>query len=134
MGKSAYSDLYNQVAASMHKWHSGSSHSIRMHHRLCERMVGDMTRASLISEVAARTGKTKSVVAAVVQTTVEAIAEALVRGEAVQVHGLGAFSIVQRAAKKGRNPRTGAAVLIPTRRGVRFRVAKRVRERLGRVG
>jgi nucleoid DNA-binding protein len=45
----------------------------------------------------------------------------------VQVHGLGVFEVVQRAAKVGHNPRTGQRVDIPARRAVRFKPARSLR-------
>ena len=48
------------------------------------------------------------------------IAESLKKGDEVHVHGFGNFKIQQRAARTGRNPRTGEAVKVPARKVVRF--------------
>jgi DNA-binding protein HU-beta len=50
----------------------------------------------------------------------DAISEALQAGEEVRIHGFGSFKTAQRAARMGRNPRTGEAVKVPARRVVRF--------------
>jgi DNA-binding protein HU-beta len=50
----------------------------------------------------------------------EAIAGALQKGDEVRIHGFGNFKIQQRAARMGRNPRTGEAVRVPARKVVRF--------------
>ena len=49
--------------------------------------------------------------------------QALRQGERLTLTGLGTFSVVQKAERVGRNPRTGAAVRIPSRKAVKFRPA-----------
>jgi len=53
-----------------------------------------------------------------------AIAEALKRGEAVELKGFGSFSVVETPARNGRNPRTGTALRIPAGRRVRFKPSR----------
>ncbi|MGP8159665.1 MAG: HU family DNA-binding protein [Candidatus Dormibacteria bacterium] len=50
----------------------------------------------------------------------DAITGALRDGDEVRIHGFGNFTIQQRAARMGRNPRTGEAVKVPARKVVRF--------------
>jgi len=50
----------------------------------------------------------------------DAITDALRRGDEVRIHGFGNFTIQHRAARMGRNPRTGEAVPVPARKAVRF--------------
>jgi DNA-binding protein HU-beta len=50
----------------------------------------------------------------------ETISEALQKGDEVRIHGFGAFKTQQRAARMGRNPRTGESVKVPARKVVRF--------------
>lgn len=50
----------------------------------------------------------------------ETISEALQGGDEVRIHGFGTFRTAQRAARMGRNPRTGEAVKVPARKVVRF--------------
>ena len=47
--------------------------------------------------------------------------QSLREGERLTLTGLGTFSVQQKAARVGRNPRTGAAVKIPPRKAVKFR-------------
>lgn len=49
------------------------------------------------------------------------IAESLVRGEEVKVAGLGSFKILEKNARMGRNPKTGAPAVITARRVVSFK-------------
>lgn len=48
------------------------------------------------------------------------ISSALARGSEVRIHGFGNFRVQQRAARMGRNPRTGEEVRVPARKVVRF--------------
>jgi integration host factor subunit beta len=66
----------------------------------------------------------------IVWTVFDALAEALCRGERVELRGFGAFSIRQHAPRVGRNPRTGKAVDVPARRVLHFKVGKTLRDRL----
>ena len=52
------------------------------------------------------------------------LADALRRGETVQLKGFGAFSVIETAPRGGRNPRTGESIAIPARRRVRFKPSK----------
>jgi len=50
----------------------------------------------------------------------DTITDALRNGDEVRIHGFGNFTVQQRAARMGRNPRTGEAVKVPARKVVRF--------------
>lgn len=64
----------------------------------------------------------------VVSTTFDAIERALTKGERVNLVGFGTFEVAQRAARVGRNPRTGESISIPEARTPRFRPGKVLRE------
>jgi integration host factor subunit beta len=66
----------------------------------------------------------------IVSTIFDEIAAALARGDRVELRGFGAFSIKQRPARIGRNPRTGAAVNVPAKNVPFFKTGKELRERL----
>jgi DNA-binding protein HU-beta len=55
---------------------------------------------------------------------IDTIADALKRGERVELKGFGSFSVVDTKARTGRNPRTGKPVAIPAGRRVRFKPSK----------
>ena len=61
------------------------------------------------------------------------IAEALARGERVELRGFGAFSTKQRQARTGRNPRTGDKVPVTEKLAPFFKTGKEMRERLNRA-
>jgi DNA-binding protein HU-beta len=58
------------------------------------------------------------------ESFVEVICMHLERGERVQVPGLGSFAPSERAARTGRNPKTGEAIAIPASKNVRFKAGK----------
>lgn len=66
----------------------------------------------------------------VVDSVFDSIAEALSRGDRVELRGFGAFTVKSRAPYKGRNPRTGEAVSVGERRLPGFRAGKDLRQRL----
>jgi integration host factor subunit beta len=66
----------------------------------------------------------------IVATIFDEITEALVRGDRVELRGFGAFSVKQRDARVGRNPRTGEAVDVPEKRVPFFKTGKDLRDRI----
>lgn len=66
----------------------------------------------------------------IVSTIFEEIAEALSRGDRVELRGFGAFSTKKRDARVGRNPRTGEAVQVEAKSVPYFKTGKQLRERL----
>lgn len=60
----------------------------------------------------------------------EEISSALVRGDRVELRGFGAFSVRQRDARVGRNPRTGETVHVPAKRVPFFKAGKELRMRI----
>ena len=66
----------------------------------------------------------------IVTTIFDEISSALSRGDRVELRGFGAFSIKQRNARMGRNPRTGATVRVPAKRVPYFKTGKQLRNML----
>ena len=66
----------------------------------------------------------------IVATIFDEIAEALARGDRVELRGFGAFSVKRRGARVGRNPRTGDAVEVAEKNTPFFKTGKQLRERL----
>ena len=69
----------------------------------------------------------------VVNAILERISEALARRDRVEVRGFGVLFVKQRAARNGRNPKTGAAVPVPAKALPFFRTGKEMRQRLNRL-
>lgn len=68
----------------------------------------------------------------VVDIFFDEIAQRLAEGGRVELRGFGAFSTRQRAARTGRNPRSGDAVSVPSKRVPYFKPGKEIRERLNK--
>jgi integration host factor subunit beta len=66
----------------------------------------------------------------VVNTVFEEVIGALADGGRVELRGFGAFSVRQRQARKGRNPRTGATVSVPAKRVPYFKCGKELKQRV----
>lgn len=79
-----------------------------------------MTKVDFVAKLAG-TGKiTKKQAETVFSTFVESIVNSLQHGQRIAIPGLGSFSCVKRAARKGRNPRTGQEITVPARTAVKF--------------
>ena len=80
-----------------------------------------MNKTELISAVAEKTGMTKKDTECVIGATLDAITEALVKGDKVQLAGFGIFEVKNREARTGRNPRTGEAMEIAATKAPTFK-------------
>lgn len=83
-----------------------------------------MTEAELIAAVAARSDHTQVAVRTLLRVLVGEVEEVLRGGEGVALPGLGKLKPVTKAARQGRNPKTGERIDIPSRSGVKFVPAK----------
>jgi integration host factor subunit beta len=94
-----------------------------------------LTRADLITELAASHPHLRQAdVELIVATIFGQIAAALARGERVELRGFGAFSVKQRNAHIGRNPRTREEVQVDEKAVPFFKTGKELRRRLNRGG
>ena len=87
-----------------------------------------MTKTELVNVVAAETEYTKKEVEAVVNATLEAIANALKNGDKVQLIGFGTFEVKEAAEREGRNPKTGEAIKIEASKRPAFSASKTLKE------
>ena len=92
--------------------------------------VPDVNKNDLIDAVAERTGLAKSDAARAVEAVLGTITEALQRGDAVALSGFGSFVAKARAARTGRNPRTGEPVAIAASRAPAFKAGKALKDAL----
>ncbi|MFV3076697.1 integration host factor subunit beta [Niveispirillum fermenti] len=90
-----------------------------------------MTKSELIQRLAERNPHLyQRDVEKIVTTIFDEITEALARGDRVELRGFGAFSVKQRDARTGRNPRTGESVEVDEKVIPFFKTGKQLRERL----
>lgn len=87
-----------------------------------------MNKKELINVVTETAGLTKKDVAVVVDAVFDTIAEALKKGESVNISGHGKYEVRERAARKGRNPQTGEEMEIPASKVPAFKPAKSLRD------
>jgi DNA-binding protein HU-beta len=90
-----------------------------------------LTKQNLIDDVAEKTGLTKKQSGAALNAVLEAIQEALAKGDSVSLIGFGTFEVRQRAARSGRNPQTGAPIQIPAKTVPAFKVGKKLKDAVG---
>ena len=87
-----------------------------------------MTREELVGKVAAAAGISKAKANEVLGATLDAIVEALGKGDKVTLVGFGTFQVATRKARTGRNPRTGEKINIPATKVPKFSPGKRLVE------
>lgn len=87
-----------------------------------------MKKVELVEAVAEETGLTKADATKAIDTTFKAIANALANGDKVPLVGFGTFDVSERAAREGRNPRTGEPVTIAARKAVTFKAGSALKD------
>lgn len=89
-----------------------------------------MTKAELIAKTAADVNISKTATEKVLNALVDVIEEALKKGDKITLTGLGTFSVSERKARKGRNPRTGEEINIPATKAPKFGAGAALKEAL----
>ena len=87
-----------------------------------------MNKNDLIDAVAERTSLAKSDAARAVEAVLSAVTDALKTGDSVTISGFGTFVTKSRAARTGRNPRTGEAIAIPASKVPGFKAGKGLKD------
>lgn len=87
-----------------------------------------MNKAIIADKVHEMLGGTKTQAEKAVDLVVDSIVEGLKGGEEVSIAGLGIFSTKMRAARQGRNPRTGESIQIAAMRVPKFRASKALKD------
>lgn len=87
-----------------------------------------MTKADIVAAIAADASITKKAAQDALEAFVELVTKELKKGHAVTITGFGTFAVGKRAARNGRNPRTGAAIKIAAMKVPKFRAGKGLKE------
>lgn len=87
-----------------------------------------MKKVELVEAVAEETGLTKADATRAIDATFKVIANALANGDKVPLVGFGTFDVSKRAAREGRNPRTGEKVTIAARNAVTFKAGSALKD------
>jgi len=83
--------------------------------------INQMNKAELIESMAAEAGMTKADAKRALDAFVASTNKALKKGDRVALVGFGSFSVSKRAARKGRNPKTGLEIKIAAKKVVKFK-------------
>ncbi len=87
-----------------------------------------MNKLELVDAISKDTGLTKKDSEAVLKSFVENVSKELSKGKPVQLIGFGTFDISKRAARTGRNPKTGEEIKIPASKNVKFKAGKALKD------
>lgn len=83
-----------------------------------------MNKGDLVSQIATDAGLSKAQAGAALNSVLDSIAATLKKGDKVTLVGFGTFAVSERAARTGRNPRTGKEIKIKAKKVVRFKPGK----------
>jgi DNA-binding protein HU-beta len=87
-----------------------------------------VNKSELIDQIAKAAGISKAAAGRSLDATTEAITKALKKGDLVTLIGFGSFYVGKRAARSGRNPRTGATINISAANSPKFRAGKALKD------
>ena len=91
-----------------------------------------MNKTELVAAIAEKAGLTKKDAEKALTAATEAVAEALVTGDKVQVIGFGTFEVKKREARVGRNPRTKQEIKIPASKTPVFKAGKALKDKVAK--
>lgn len=80
-----------------------------------------MNKAELIEAMASKADLTKADAKKALDAFIESTTKSLKKGERIALVGFGSFSVAKRAARTGRNPKTGQEMQIPAKKVVKFK-------------
>ena len=89
-----------------------------------------MSKKEFVDAYAKATGETKKRAEELVNAFLETAEEFLVKGENIQFVGWGTFEVKERAAREGRNPSTGDTIQIEAKKVVKFKVGKKLADKV----
>lgn len=89
-----------------------------------------VTRADLIDAVYKEIGLSRTESSVIIESILDHIIAALMRGESVKLSGFGTFDVRHKRSRMGRNPKTGREVLITSRRVLGFRPSNIFKKRV----
>jgi len=89
-----------------------------------------MTKSDLIERLAVKAELTRPRAEELIDSILNDVTEALKKGEKVNISGFGTFTVSNRKARTGRNPKTGEPIEIPASRSAKFKPGKTLKEAL----
>ena len=91
-----------------------------------------MSKKEFVEAYAKATGETKKRAEELVNEFLGTVEKSLTKGNSVQFVGWGTFGVQKRAARKGRNPRTGKEIKIAAKKVVKFKVGKKLADKVAK--
>lgn len=89
-----------------------------------------MTKKEIVRSISEVTGLSQAKVREVVQQTFDTIVDTLAREKRIELRNFGVFEVRKRAARKARNPKSGATIEVPEKYVVNFRPGKEMEEQM----
>ncbi len=93
-----------------------------------------MNKSELIEHVAEKSNITKKKAEDVVNLIFDSMVDAMVRGDRIEIRGIGSFTVKHYGSYTGRNPRTGESIQVKPKRLPFFKVGKELKERVDEGG
>lgn len=87
-----------------------------------------MNKAEFVAAIAEQAEISKKDAEKAVKAFTDIVAEELKKGEKIQLVGFGTFEVSERAARTGRNPQSGAAMVIPASKAPKFKAGKALKD------
>ena len=87
-----------------------------------------MNKQDLVAHVADAAGLSKADATKAVDSVIDGITNSVKRGNEVRLVGFGTFAVANRAASRGRNPRTGEPINIPASKQPKFKAGKALKD------
>lgn len=87
-----------------------------------------MNKTELVAAVAEKAGLSKKDAEAALKAFTDVVSDELVKGEKIQLVGFGTFEVSERAAREGRNPKTGETMKIEASKTPKFKAGKALKD------
>ncbi|MBQ0052139.1 MAG: HU family DNA-binding protein [Treponema sp.] len=91
-----------------------------------------MNKTELVDAIAKDTGLSKKDSEAALKSFIENVSKAMEKGDSVQLVGFGTFEVGERAARSGRNPKTGETITIAASKSPKFKAGKALKDRVNK--
>jgi len=92
-----------------------------------------MTKSDLIEQAAEKAKNfTAKDVEIIVNSIFDSMTESLAKGDKIEIRGFGSFKVKKRAARKGRNPKTGQSIDVPEKKVPFFKIGKELKEMMNK--
>lgn len=91
-----------------------------------------LTKAEIINTIETKLSYSKKEATAAVETILEVVKTTLASGDDVMISGFGKFCVKEKNERKGRNPATGDALILPARRVITFQTSGKLRDKMNK--